>query len=424
MMTDHALPRVVQYCPSLGKACGIATYTQMLAGAQEYAMVRSVEELAVLSPQPTHVHVQHEFGIMRARELHQIRTYCHAHGIQWYVTMHSVIPLPTLRAYARYRIDHSPRDIKKIPNFLFSRLPGLIIKGIDTFFFDRRLRLWERADNLKNRLFPQLKKAPKPLTHAVANAPLWFWTEHNPDYDWYSFLQFRSSQQAIIKHADCIVVHNNEAKDALIAMGARRVEVIAHGLQPARTSPILFSQRDGKLHVGCFGFLKPHKSILEIIDACALLDDVVLHIYASIAHDDRQNDYVDEVRRRAEKNDWIRLETAHFPLDAIVWRLSQCDVNVWYCTPPGSISTSGSVRQYLAAERPIVAADTVMVSDIRHLIKTVPYGDTQALADALRGFHYPTEALKTYSRHHTWNDTRAQYGGTRAERRNLSAAAV
>lgn len=347
--------RVVQYCSSLGRACGIATYTHMLSAAQKYRTVSTIAELEHLLPLPTHVHVQHEFGIMPLRELRAIHAFCQRTGALLCVTMHSVIPLPSAASYVRFRLAQK-----------------------------------------RGRLHP-------------APAARWVWTPEFPDYDAGSFVRFRRVQQFLIAHTDLLIVHCMEAKDALQEMGARRVEIIDHALERHRTSDRLHSEKDGKLHVGCFGFLKPHKSILELMDAIERIPDAILHLYASTAHNDEQSAYVRRVREKADAIGRVDIDTSHLPLDTIIYQLSKCDVNAWYCTPPGALSTSGSIRQYLAAERPIVASDNVMVSDIGHLVHRVPFGDITALVKALEHCRSEVEGIRAYNASHEWTSARQPY---------------
>lgn len=345
-------PLVVQYCSSLGRACGIATYTEMLSAAQGMPMVKSVEEVVAKKLKPTHLHVQHEFGIYSIQELKRIVSFCALHGIQLVTTLHSVIPLPNFHQYIRYRMSKRPLSMDG--------------RG-------------------------------------------WVWTDDQPDYDFRSFKHFRETQLLLIRASSLLVVHCHDAKEALEKMGAPNVAVVPHATKSTRTSALRRSAADGKLHIGCFGFFKPHKCIMEIIDACDHMPGRVLHIYASAAHGDRQTAYERDVLARAARKPWIHTETSHLPLDTVVNELSKCDVNVWYCNAPGAISTSGSIRQYLAAGRPIVAADNVMISDVKHLIDTVPHGNMDALRAALLHHTDRTAEMKAYVEATSWEKTCAPY---------------
>lgn len=366
-MTSEKPSMIVQYCSSLGRACGIATYTEMLAHAQNMQTVRSLNELDERGLRPTHLHVQHEFGIMDLGELRRIRRYCDEHDIRMCVTMHSVVELPTVRSYARA-------------------------------FMARKMqpKVWERKVNDHCRTSPQV------------------WTKDLPDYDLGSFFRFRGTQEFLARSADLLVVHCEAAQEALVAMGAKRVAVVPHGARLSTVAPTLHSVRDGRLHVGCFGFLKAHKCVLELIDACEKIPNVKLHIFASTAHIDKQRDYARRVIERAERCDWIELDTSHLPLETIISELSKCDVNVWYCAPPGAISTSGSIRQVLAAGRPVIAADHAMVSDIRDLLRVVPFGDVDALSQAIAERGMPGTDARPYLERTTWDLVRAPYDMTSA----------
>jgi len=383
---------VVQFCSSKGKPCGIATYAEMFARTHNQPLVSSLKDLDALGDiSITHLHVQHEFGLMKAKELQRIFVYCKERGIRCYVTMHTVVPLPKFPEYVRHRLSRPFRGKGYVLSL--ADIPmGIIKVGIHCFedclwmvhrMLGGRLRLWKRWNYLKRNVMRVLWKQepPPPSDHKIYRR--WIWDFENPDFDLGSFLHFRKTQKLILGHAAKILVHCDEARRALFAMGASQVECVPHGILLAPISSVLHSEKDGQLHVGCFGFLHPHKCLLEIIDACREIPNLQLHIYGSTAHTGLQKDYLHALREKMQKYPWIELHTDHLALEEAIEKLSRCDVNIWFANAPGGISVSGSIRQYLAAGRPIIASDTVMVSDVAHCMELVPPGNTDALTNAL-----------------------------------------
>tara|TARA_Y100000310_G_C20649510_1_gene798566 strand:- start:476 stop:1549 length:1074 start_codon:yes stop_codon:yes gene_type:complete len=330
--------------------------------------------------------------MMSSTELGEIFAYCKEKGIHCYVTMHTVVPLPTLPEYLRFRLlrpfggkltlTSVPKGLALLAFQIWEDciwLLHLLLRG--------NLRLWKRWNSLKEKVSTKTSqdKAQKIFPQG------WQWTRENPDYDMGSYLHFRTSQKTIVQSAEKIVVHCTEAKEALQNMGANSIEVIPHGVLFAPTSPHRHSHEDGKTHVGCFGFMHPHKCLLEIIDACAQVPNLSLHIYASTEHCGLDDRYRRQVERKANQHEWIELCTDHLELDEVIWKLSACDVNVWFADVPGGMSVSGSIRQYIAAGRPIIASDTIMISDIRDAVEVVPPQDVHALAQVLSQYREANE---------------------------------
>ena len=211
------------------------------------------------------------------------------------------------------------------------------------------------------------------------------------------------------KRADKIVVHGQEASVALQDMGAKCVEVVPHGIEWYPTRTTLLSQSDGKLHVGCFGHANPNRGLLDISEACKHINNVHLHIHASAQMTDEHDAYLEKVHQAVRDEEWITFDTAHAHLKDVVAQLSQYDVNVWYCNPPGGISASGSICQYIAAGRPIVASKTVMVQDVRDAVTTVPPCSPDLLAQAIQQYNTDTRRLRELCSVRAWKHARPSY---------------
>jgi len=236
----------------------------------------------------------------------------------------------------------------------------------------------------------------------------------NPDLDEKQIPSWEdlSCQALIIQHADQIVVHNSSAKNFLIRSGFRadRLVLYPFPLEQFDVSSSLFSQADGKRHVGFFGFMQPHKGILELIEACDMLQEVVLHLWASTGHSHRPHDFERMVRDMAAERKWVQLTTGHLSLQEVVNNLSRCDINVLYPRQLKSfLYASGSIREYLAAKRPVIAADIQAFEEIRHLVHPVPPGRPDLLARAITGSHATPERLQDYLDQHTWENSRLEY---------------
>jgi len=387
------------YCSSLGRACGIASYTKLLVEAQGLPAVSSVSELEKIDC--THVHVQHEFGIMSLAELQRVHHFCMRNNLHFFVTMHTVMPLLSLFGYYRYRLKKM--HLRKLLVYFF--LTKILLTDFWLKPFERviasvnvllrgNLRLWKRWLPLKQFLhnLPEIR-------HPPISDGLLYWMDDRPDLDLKTYRFFRSSQRFIIRFADSIVVHLPIAKDVLESQGAHRVEVIPHGIKSFPVSGALNSAKDGKLHIGCFGHLQPARGLLAIIEACAEIPDIRLHIFASDKINKQTSAYLSVVKSAMRGKHWIDFCTDHLPLEEIVFRLSQCDLNISYCDPPGGISASGSICQYIAAQRPIIASDTVMVSDLHDCLTIIAPNNPQSLAAAIRRLQKTEDSVRVMRTH-------------------------
>lgn len=395
--------KVVQYCASLGKACGIAAYTEMLCDAQGFGRVKCLEELG--NDIPAYLHVQHEFGIMQDSELKKVIKFCRSNNILLYVTMHTVIPIrtPTFSGilYVLLFLDTLYTLSWHLKRYIIMKINSNI-----------RRKNEGTIGAVRGRAKPQQASENKfrKILEITLNAFHRIETKFGLDKMW--LVEPIISQQLIIKNVDRILVHSEISKRVLLNFGAdpEQIEVFHHPVKLCQTSNELYSAHDEKIHVGCFGFLREQKCILEIIEACDQIPNAVLHIYASTANQWRSVTYEKKVRERIAGKKWIKLTTAHLPLDEIVFNLSKCDVNVWYGgLYPYSISVSGSIRQYLAAKRPVIASDIPMIDDVRYIVHLVPPCNPRLLANAIRTCKYEAETLENYLNNHTWEKARIEY---------------
>lgn len=223
------------------------------------------------------------------------------------------------------------------------------------------------------------------------------------------YVHFRDSHQAILKYADKIIVHSQEAKDELLRQECSKVEVFPHPLKEFVTSNTLHSHKDGRIHVGFFGFFNKDKSIDQIIEACQGIPNVCLHIYSSMNVNNQSSSYYHKICDLIKKNPWIEFSDRHITLDEAVFFLSQCDVNVWYTKPIKHFSTTGSIRQYLAAKRPVVARDNRMITDLKGIITIVPSDDIEALRFAIQHYDPDISKIAEYVRTHTWDKLSIKY---------------
>jgi len=371
MNIDKSRNNVVQLCSSLGEACGIASYTEMLCEAHKFPKVKNLREIGQNIPR--FIHLQHEYGIYSAGELKKIIKFCKKHQIKLYTTMHNIPG--AIFDLNSFKLKFKSKLVK-LDNFVWDYL--MRYKSVRTFKkIKRSLINGSSGINLK-------KKIP-PDPNIIGSTAL------------------------IIKNSNKIIVHSKEAKDKLLQFGSRNVDVIFHPTKTFSTSKRLFSETDGKFHIGFFGFLHPAKSLLKVIDACKRINNVILHIYSSAANKNIDLNYKKKILNYVSDKKWIKLDMTHHKLTDVVSKLSRCDVNVWYSGNLTHISTSGSIRQYLAAKRPIIASDNLLISDLKEIIPIIPFNNMEALTNAICNFSKDTKKIEEYILDYEWEKLKIAY---------------
>lgn len=406
-MNKEENAKVVQYCSSLGQACGIATYTAMLCEGQNMPSIKNLEGLGDL--QPKYLHVQHEFSIMPLKELRRVINFCQANNVKFYITMHSVALIsPPSFSFILFEL------LIDVVSILAAQLEKIALM-FDKYSGNRDFKLYNFFTNAKisirRLVFKFSSRIPFASNKVKIDAALQKQIIFPGIFrlDWLFYLY--RSEKLIMENADKIIVHSDLSKQAILLMGARRVEVVDHAVKEFATSPHLSSKSDGKLHVGFFGFFSPYKMLPEVINACKQVDNLFLHIFSSINHLIRKKDYAGylEIIEESRGYDWIEIETRHLPLHEVVYNLSKNDINIWAAGWSPFISVSGSIRQYIAAKRPIIAFDNIMISDIRGLLSIVPPHDTHGLVRAILNLCPNTERIEQYLKSHTWDIIRTVY---------------
>lgn len=395
--------KVVQYCPSLGTPCGIASYTEMLCEANGVTCIKSLDELE--KDLPTHLHVQHEYSIVPLVELNKIIVFCKKHNISLYVTMHSVVRVHNTKLFRALYLwlrfyRYGKLLIKNVVLKTDKKMSG---QNIPTDIFAQSNVTSNKAS--QGKYLTSLKSIAKKVGQHTEKGALKLGIGLRQ-------VDFAITQLLLLKNAHKIIVHSELIKRIWLELGARprQIDVFHHPVKLFQTSNTLYSAADKKIHIGCFGFLRKEKCILEIIDACKQIKNCILHIYTSTGHQNNPLDYERKIIDQVSVYGWIKLHRAHLPLAEIVFNLSKCDINVWYASQnPVIMSVSGSIRQYLAAKRPVIASDVAMIDDVRDVIQCVPPNKPHLLAKAIINANYHTGMIEDYLQKHTWDKVRINH---------------
>jgi glycosyltransferase involved in cell wall biosynthesis len=199
-----------------------------------------------------------------------------------------------------------------------------------------------------------------------------------------------------MNRAGRVYVHRPADAHRLASLSVERgVRVIPHGIArlPERSVDWVRNQigLDGRFLVGHFGYLRPHKGVLELIEAfdrVAAADpkaELLLLCSEYPSADSRDYRRLCETRiAEATFSGRIHASFDYLPLDTAGFLLQGCDVLVFPYLPSGE-SASGAVRLALAAGRPIIVSDSGIFEELDGVAAASSI-DPEPLAATIRAF--------------------------------------
>ena len=120
-------------------------------------------------------------------------------------------------------------------------------------------------------------------------------------------------------------------------------------------------------------------------------------------------DYFDLVINEIGDNENIIWHKEFIPLDKVIFELSKCDTLIWNSKPIAHFSSSGSVRQYLAAQRPIIARRNNLVEDVKDIVTVVDDLDLETLQLEIGRMNYDSGKIKDYLEKYSWKNSKVKY---------------
>lgn len=356
--------RPVLLCHSLGDECGISTYTKMLSESQNIAVVKRLEDLQLEIP--SHIHLQHEFGIVSIKQLEQIIDFCKRNDVKLYVTMHTVLP-----------------KIINIYSFL-------LFKFKFALKYNLTLELLKKFDFRHMFIFNKNKKD--------------VWRPSSVVESW----NFIKNQYLVIKNSDRIFAHSESAKKELIQQGAKEVQLFIHPTISFPVSDTLYSNDNGEIHIGFFGFFNRDKNILDLIKIVKNIQKCNLHIFSCVKKD-HDHDYYNLLKKEIDGSSRIIWHEDFIPLEEVIFELSKCDFLVWNSKPIAHYSSSGSIRQYLAAKRPILARRNNLVEDLEGIIEIVDEITTESVSNFIDKRIFASDKIDDYIEKYSWRNSIINY---------------
>ncbi|HSB75891.1 MAG TPA: glycosyltransferase [Terriglobales bacterium] len=239
----------------------------------------------------------------------------------------------------------------------------------------------------------------------------------------------RVSLQAIaepLRNVNAVFVHNPADQKRLAEFGVSgNVHLIRHG-------NILFPEEDSALRrelgipfepvIGTFGFLLPHKGILELLQAVHILrrefPKIGLLAQCALHHDPSSRDFEQKVQdhiRNLGLSSSVLLSTEFLAPEEAILFLQMADVMV---LPYGATteSSSAAVRFALASGRPVITTQQPIFEDVREATHQVPENEPAVLAAAIRSVitdgelaERLGERVRQYAREGSWPNVASAY---------------
>lgn len=193
-----------------------------------------------------------------------------------------------------------------------------------------------------------------------------------------------------------LIVHSPQARAAYIGAGAAAEDVVVipmgctrYPLQDEKDVRARLGLASGP-SVGFFGFMLPHKGIIEL--ALAVRDlrmsnpSLKCFMFSSVAPYASSRTYAARVREtftRLGLWDGVVLKEDYLPEAEVVNFLSAMDVNVLPYRDHGFIGTSAAARTVMAAGKPMVVTDVPFFSDLGDEVYKIRFATPQDLAMAI-----------------------------------------
>ncbi len=215
------------------------------------------------------------------------------------------------------------------------------------------------------------------------------------------------SISAALQLVDLILVHSQADQDRLASFGiSDNVRLIHHGTIECPPEEFALRRELGipfQPAIGTFGFLLPHKGLLELLQAVHLLrrDFPGLGLLAQCAlhHDPVSQQFERKVRAAiGELNlaSAVLLSTEFLAPEEVVLLMQMADVLV---LPYGQTteSSSAAIRFAIAAGRPVITTQQHIFHDVREAVYQIPDNHPERLAEAIRGILADSEAARVWS---------------------------
>lgn len=194
----------------------------------------------------------------------------------------------------------------------------------------------------------------------------------------------------VLKRCHRLLVHSVADLNRLLALGlTENVTLFPHGILDYQPSCQTSSKARASFLMGSFGFFLPHKGLLELIEALAIIRrqgiDVRLRMVNAEYPIPDSAQLIKEARkliRQQQLDNFCELHTDYLDDNRCLELLEECDLLVFPYQHTGE-SASGAVRFGLATERPVAVTPLEIFNDVAPAVHFLPGTTPEALAEGI-----------------------------------------
>ena len=200
-----------------------------------------------------------------------------------------------------------------------------------------------------------------------------------------------------LKGCHRVLVHSPNDMNRLKQLGmVENVALFPHGIKDY-SLPLITDVRGRKeFVVASYGFFLPHKGLLELIEAIALLRDQGKHVRLEMVNAEypapESRNIIDKAKQKTQAlqlNDRVRICTDYLSDNDSFSRLSDADLIVFPYQETGE-SSSAAVRNGIASGRPVAVTPIDIFDDVSLAVHTLP---GTAATDIAAGISFLAERL-------------------------------
>lgn len=193
-----------------------------------------------------------------------------------------------------------------------------------------------------------------------------------------------------LARCDRLLVHSIADLNRLKAIGlVDNVALFPHGVLSAAGQPFRSDARGHPL-VATYGFALPHKGLVELVEAAAILRDRGAPIRLRMINAEFPADVsrhtlgaIEKAVRDLELEKSFELHTEFLPDEQSLALLSQADLICYGYQQTGE-SASGAVRMGIAAKRPVAVTPLAIFDDLGDAVFKLPGTSAAAMSDGIQ----------------------------------------
>jgi len=175
-----------------------------------------------------------------------------------------------------------------------------------------------------------------------------------------------------LSHVDNLLVHTIEDLNSLKQLSLTNINLLPHGVQNRYISQDL--EQTDSFTIASYGFMLPHKGILELIEAFAILEkkyhNIKLLLVNAIYPAPASQDYADECKASVEKLNLSSKVIFHteFLSDNETFKLLETSNIIVLPYHNTKESSSASVRHALSTYKPVLCTKQPIFNDVKNIV--------------------------------------------------------